>query len=194
MARLSDMDRIKLFRRLIADLREKRFLNSGGGKFTLNVIGGGPCEIRGLDGDHLDAFLVSFRQLMLPKDQNNLLGISAIVQRACGRPELQAWCVYLDHTWTVVLDQPGEIEINGQRRTMRKLLALFIYSGLAHMDHDKVEELETLDGLLRSVLKLQLLAGLGPLLQIAAQMDRVIWHWLDGPGEPVPPPPRTLIP
>lgn len=187
-------ERILAFRNLIAVLKDRRFLQATNKKkFTLQLVGG-PHPIEGLDPDHLDAFLGTFRQLLLQQDAVYFPAVSLAVQCDCGRSDLGSWALHAESVWTGSLSHPGSISVNGGTRTTGDLLDLFIYGGVAHSDLEKVAELDGLGAEFRAVLRLQLISGLKPLLASLGLMDKVIWHWRDAPGEPVPAPPPPWTP
>ncbi len=170
-----ELERIRLFRERVEDLRAKGLVKAGKTKVTVHLAGTVPSVIEGFDDDHLVSFLQTLRQFTLNDEPVHFYSIYNVAYRTCNRPELRDWLVYVRSLWKQTLaTSPLGIGINGHCPTVAEILDLFLYGGMVHSDREKAERIRNMAPQIQGILKMMLVSGLGGLCHSLVVMDNIV--------------------
>ena len=169
-----------LFREKVTDLRRRSILQ-GPPTLVVQVDPKVPTGLIGVNEDELRALLALLRQFN-QKGPTSLKKVSRLVKAECGRPELCQWVDYAWKEWVKTL----ETRPFGLETKLREAMDLLLNTQVVHADRLKSRLLRPDDALAQGFLRQSIIVSLDRLCHGPVLLDRVIWHWLDAPAEPVP--------
>ena len=186
--------RLRIFRLRVQDLRESGLAKAGPTtlKLTLNPrrTADGKAGFEGYDEDQFRAFIATLRQFIMNDEHCSFYSICNIIEKARPQQEnLITWVRYARDLWKKALQRSlFRYYVSGGEITVEKAIQLLLYGGgLIHTRPDRYDELEALPPGGKAHLKFMFQNALPDLYHALNIVDRVIYHWLDAPEEPVPP-------
>ena len=183
---------LRLFRGKVADLRHRSLLQRSE-TLELQIRPELPTGLSGVSEDELRALLALLRQFYLHKEPTTLDKISTIIKMECERPELCGWADHAMKGWKATLESKplGIRLLHDHAYTVREAMDLLLYTQVIHADRTKSRILRPEDTITQGFLRQIVVVSLDRLCHCPVLIDRVIWHWLDAPIEPVPDVPGT---
>jgi hypothetical protein len=138
----ADRRRLELYNEQAEVLLGSRFAAVMFGQMTgvtLSWEEGGPLEatVKGPDDEAVRAFTLTFRMLFRNGDGISFREIAEIYDAASVPAALREDCRWAREAMNQFLDGPTMFEVNQERITRRRLVEVFLYGGIAHMNPEK---------------------------------------------------------
>lgn len=174
MSTSEELSRLDLFREKISDLRDRAVVRDWPPKISLDLFGIESTKLRGMDEDHLRAFIMALRQFLNERETTNFLSVCDLLYRECEDQRVRAWIAHSRKGWREALNSSAGISMNGVVLTLREILFLLMYGGIVHSDLARVSQLAGMPKQDHALLRMQLLQLVPPLFRALLNLDSLI--------------------
>jgi hypothetical protein len=146
-------------------------------RISVDLFGLESTELKGLDEDHLRAFLVCLRQFVMVGESVNFYSIYNLLYAGCESDDARKWIRHAREAWKGAFESSTGVSLDGRVFTANEIFDVLMYGGIVHSDPDNVAVLDSMPKQDHSLLRLMLLHQIYPAtLHALLLVDQVIRH------------------